>query len=150
MVNEARAGRARPSKLFWVIGVVALLWNSFGCLDYTMTQTRNAAYLKMMTPQQMAYIESFPAWAVAAWAVGVWGGAVGSLLLLLRKRAAAPVYLASLLGAVVSQFYTFFLSNGLEVMGGGAGAAILPIVIVLVAIGLWLYARKMAEKGVLA
>jgi hypothetical protein len=149
MANEAPAGSVRPSKLFWVIGVVALLWNGFGALDYTMCQTRNAAWMKMMTPQQVAYLESFPAWAVAAWAVGVWGGVVGSLLLLSRKKLAAPVYLASLIGALVSQVYTFVLSNGLEVMGGGAGAAVLPALIVAGAIGLWLYARAMAAKGVL-
>ena len=132
-----------------MIGIVALAWNSFGAFDYTMTQMRNQEYLKMYNAEQMAYIEGFPAWAVAGWAVGVWGGVVGSVLLLLRKKLAAPVYLASLAGAVVSHFYSMVLSNGLEMAGGGA-MVIFPIVIVLVALGLWLYARAMAKKGVLA
>ena len=91
----------------------------------------------------------YAVWAVGAWGVGVWGGVVGSLLLLFRKRLAAPVYLASLVGAVVSHFYSNVLSNGIEIAGGGA-MVIFPIVIIAIAIGLWLYARAMAKKGVLA
>lgn len=150
MTNAAPAGGARATKLFWLIGVLALLWNSFGCLDYTMTQTRNAAWLGQYTPEQMAFIDSYPAWATAGWAFGVWGGAVGSLLLLLRKRLAAPVYLVSLVGAVTSHTYYLFLSDGAATLGGGAGAYVLPLVIIAIALGLWLYARAMAEKGVLA
>lgn len=149
MTNAAPAGSARPSKIFWVIGALALLWNSFGCLDYTMTQLRNAAWLGQYTPEQMAFIDSYPSWATAGWAFGVWGGAVGSLLLLLRKRLAAPVYLVSLVGAVVSHIYYLFLSNGREVLGGGIGAWIFPIVIIAIALGLYLYARAMTAKGVL-
>ena len=150
MANEAPAGRVRPSKIFWVIGILALLWNSFGALDFTMTTTRNAAWLAQFTPEQLAFIESYPAWAAVGWAVGVWGGVVGSLLLLLRKRLAAPVYLASLVGAIVSHIYYLFLSNGAETLGGGVGAYIFPVVIIAIATGLWLYARAQTQKGVLA
>lgn len=150
MTNQESAGGTPASKLFWVIGVLALLWNSFGCLDYTMTQTRNQAWLDQFTPEQLAFVDSYPAWAVAAWAFGVWGGAVGSLLLLLRKRLAAPVYLVSLAGAVVSHVYYLFLSNGREMMGGGIGAWLFPIVIIAIAAGLYAYARAMTTKQVLA
>lgn len=149
MTNAAPAGRARTPKLLWVIGILALLWNSFGCLDYTMTQTRNAAWLAQYTPEQMAFIDSYPSWAIAGWAFGVWGGAVGSLLLLLRKRLSAPVYLVSLLGAVTSHIYYLFLSNGPATLGGGAGAYVFPVVIIAIALGLYLYARAMAAKQVL-
>ena len=148
MANEVPAERVRPSKWFWVIGIVALLWNGFGAYDYTMTQTNNMEYLKMYTPEQLAYIQGWPAWAVAGWATGVWGGVVGALLLLLRKRLAAPVFLASLLGAIVGHAYSFS-SGGIEMAGGGA-MWIFPFVILFIALGLWLYARKMAAKGVLA
>lgn len=149
MTNGSPAGRARAPKLLWVIGALALLWNSFGAFDYTMTQTRNEAWLGQYTPEQLAFIESFPAWSVAAWAIGVWGGAVGSLLLLFRKRSAAPVYLASLAGAVVSHIYYLFLSNGRELLGGGVGAVIFPVVIIAIALALFLYARAMTRQQVL-
>jgi hypothetical protein len=143
------AGRPKTPKHLWVVGVVALLWNSMGALDYTMTQTKNMAYLKQLTPPQLDYFFGLPAWVVAAWAIGVWGGVVGSLLLLLRKRLAVPVFLASILGVVGSHGYTYLLSNGLEVMGGGAGTLAFAATILLVAVALYVYARALARREVL-
>ena len=34
----------------WIVGVIALLWNAFGCYDYFMTRTQGAAYVKSMMP----------------------------------------------------------------------------------------------------
>lgn len=140
---------ARAPRHLWFVGVVALLWNAMGAFDFTMTQTRNAAYLEALTPQQLAYFDGLPAGVVAVWGVGTWGGLVGSVLVLLRRRLAAPVYVASLLGAVASHTYTYLLSDGLAVMGGGAGTLIFSATIVLIALGLLLYARAMARRGVL-
>jgi hypothetical protein len=150
MTERLSSGRARTPMHLWIVGVVALLWNSMGALDYTMTQTRNMDYLKALTPAQLAYFDSLPAWVTAAWALGVWGGVAGSLLLLFRKRFAVPVFAASVLGVVASHTYTYFLSNGLEVMGGGAGHLVFSAVIFVVALALFLYARTMAAKGALA
>ena len=32
----------------WVVGILALLWNSFGCVDYFMTQTRKDEWFAQM------------------------------------------------------------------------------------------------------
>jgi hypothetical protein len=149
MTNPLSSALARTPKHLWLIAVVATLWNSMGAVDYLMTQTKNAAYLKSFTPQQLDYFFGFPAWVISAWAIGVWGGVAGSLLLLFRKRIAAPVFLASVLGVIVTDIYNFGLTNGLEIMGG-ASAAIFPAVICAIAVALYLYARAMAAKGVLA
>jgi hypothetical protein len=133
----------------WVVGIAALLWNAVGALDYVMTQTRNAQYMAGFTPEQLAFFYGIPAWTVAAWAIGVWGGVLGSLLLLLRKYLAEWVFLASLAGVVLTTFQNYVLSNGLEVMGG-PGAAVFTAVIFLVTVGLYLYARAMRTRGVLA
>jgi hypothetical protein len=66
---------------------------------------------------------------------------------LLRKRVAAPVLLVSFVAMIVTAIHNFFLSNGLEVMGG-AGAAFSALIFII-ALGLWLYARAMAARGVL-
>ena len=66
------APRHTPAHL-WIVGIVSLLWNAFGATDYTMTMSHNAAYLSAASAAQLAYVASFPAWAVALWALGVWG-----------------------------------------------------------------------------
>lgn len=103
----------------WVVGVVAVLWNGFGCTDYTLTQLQGEAWLTSMglTEAQLAYFSAMPAWTHAAWAVGVWGGLLGAILLLLRRKLAVPVFVLSFLGWLAGAVYAFGLSNGLEVMG---------------------------------
>lgn len=97
----------RPGWGYWAIAIISLLWNSFGCFDYIMTKTRNAAYLANFPPEMMTYMASFPAWLTAFWALGVWGSLAGSLLLLIRSRWAVSAFALSLLGLAVSQIYQF-------------------------------------------
>jgi hypothetical protein len=85
---------------------------------------------------------------VAFWALAVWGGLLGTILLLLRRRLAVPVLLGSFLAMIVTSIRNFLLANGLEVMGG-MGLVFSTLIFVL-ALGLWLYARAMAQRGVLA
>lgn len=148
MSDAASTGAVRTPWHVWVVGVLTLLWNGVGALDYVMTQTRNQAYLKEFTPEQLDYFFGFPAWVVACWALGVWGGVLGSLLLLLRKRLAVPVFVVSFVAMVCTTIYNFVLSNGMEMMGG-PGALILSAVIFVIALALVFYSRAMRAKGVL-
>ena len=138
----------KPPVHLWIVGVIALLWSAVGAYDYLMTQTENAEYMARFTQEQLDYFYGFPAWIVACWAIAVWGGVLGSLLLLLRKKLAVPVYLASLLGMVITTIHNFFLSNGLDVMSG-AGQIMFTVLIFLVALGLYIYARAMQLRGIL-
>ena len=70
----------------WIVGILSLLWNGFGCYDYFMTKTQGATYVRSMMPDAdadaiVAYINGLPMWATSAWAFGVWGGLLGSILL---------------------------------------------------------------------
>lgn len=148
MEQAATAGTDRAPWHLWVVGGLGFLWDCVGAFDYLMTQTQNESYMGQFTPEQLEFFYGFPAWVVAFWAVAVWGGLLGTVLILLRKRLAVPVLLVSLLAMVVTAVHNFLLSNGLEIMGG-AGAAF-TILIFLVAVGLWVYARAMTRRGVLA
>jgi hypothetical protein len=147
MREEVVVSNQRTPWHLWVIGIVGLLWNGFGAYDYLMTQTENAAYMARFTPEQLEYFYGFPTWVVALWAIAVWGGVLGCVLLLLRKRLAAPVFLVSLVCMILTSIYNFALSDGLALMGGTAAA--FTVVIFLFALGLWLYARAMAQRGIL-
>jgi hypothetical protein len=147
MPDDASALGQRTPWHLWLVGILGFLWDSMGAFDYLMTQTRSESYMSQFTPQQLEFFHGFPAWVVAFWALAVWGGLLGTLLLLLRKKLAVPVLLASFLAMIVTSIHNFFLSNGLEVMGG-AGLAF-SVLIFVVALGLWLYARAMTQRGVL-
>ena len=131
----------------WLIGIVGGLWSSVGVVSFLLTQMRVEAVMSRFPPEQRAYFESFPLWALAFWAIGVFGGVIGCVLLLLGKRLAFPVLFASMIGAVVANLGPLFFLGGMEVMGGGALA--FTAVPIGVAAFLAAYARAMSRKGVL-
>lgn len=135
-------------KHVYFVGVIALLWNAMGAFDYVMTQTRNASYMGAFTPEQLDYLYNFPKLMVAAWAIAVWGGVAGAVLLLLRKKQAVPVFLVSLVALSLTTIYSYFLSNGMELFGT-PGTHAFNALIFAAAIGLFVYAFKLKEQGVL-
>lgn len=137
---------ATPKHL-WIIGVITLLWNMMGAYDYLMTQTRNEAYLAKFEPAQLDYFYSFPTWLVFFWALAVWSSILGSILLLMRRRLAVPVFMVSLGSMVITAIYNFGFSAGMEMMG--FTGLVFTVVIFCVALGLLLYSRAMHIRGVL-
>jgi hypothetical protein len=132
----------------WVIGIIALIWNSGGAFDYLMTQTRNEAYMSAFSSEQWEFFYGIPAWAVAMWAIAVWGGVLGTLLLLMRKRLAVPVFLVSFIALTLTAFQNYVLSNGLEVIGSGFERGFIAAIF-FIALLLFLYARAMQKRGIL-
>ena len=133
----------------WVVGGISLLWNSMGALDFTMTQLRNETYLKACTPEQLAYFSHIPLWAVLTWGLGTWGSFIGSGLLLARCGLAFHLFVASFGGMILTFTYNYLLSDGLKVMGGGAGPLIFSGVIAMIVVLLLVYARVQRKRGVL-
>lgn len=148
MSESQTASSGRTPWHLWVVGIFAVLWNAMGAFDYLMTQTQNEGYMAQFTPEQLEYFYGFPAWVVAFWAIAVWGGVLGAVLLLLRKRLAAGVFLVSFLSMVVTTVYNFGLSNGLEVMGDPFALFFSGLIFVF-ALLLYLYARAMTNRGIL-
>lgn len=136
---------ATPAHL-WIVGVLSLLWNLFGCYDYLMSELSPASYYASMgmSPESSAYMAELPAWLIAFWALGVWGSFVGSLLLLARSRRAVLAFAVSLLGLAVSQLTQAFVLHPPQPAPVG-----LTLVIWSALVFFLIYARSMAAKGVL-
>jgi len=131
----------------WIIGIVSLLWNAIGVFDYMATKLKLDFYMSQFTPEQLDYFYGFPAWAVVGWALGVWGALIGSLGLVLRKTWAVWMFGVSILGLVITSIYNFVLTDGAAIMG--EGGAWFSVVIWVIGIFLFFYARAMSKKGVL-
>jgi hypothetical protein len=147
MESNAPASSQTPWHL-WAIGIVAVMWNGFGAYDYLATVIPIESYMQRFTPEQRAYFESFPVWAVSAWAIAIWSSVLGSLALLIRKRWAVWLFGLALVAMVVSYVYTMGISDGMEMMG--TAAFVMTLIIFVIAIGLFLYSRAMASRGVLS
>jgi membrane-anchored protein YejM (alkaline phosphatase superfamily) len=149
MTPDAGLARSAAPWHFWIVGVLALLWNGFAGYDYTMSHVQGDAYYRQlgMTEAQITFMHAYPAWVTAAWAVGVWGSVVGAILLLARSRYAVHAFVVSLAGLLASLVYNFLLSNGAEVMG--QMGSIMNVVILAILLFLIWYAWTMAKRGVL-
>lgn len=128
----------------WVVGIVTLLWNAIGIFSYMMTRLGRLEDLDM-TPDQIAFFDSFPAWANALWALGVWGAFFGSILLLLRSRWAVPSIAISVVGLIGTTIYqNFMIEVPAELQSLGLNLTIWITTLFM----LW-YALKMRREGVL-
>jgi len=149
----ATSAQSRTPIHLWIVGILALLWNGFGCYDYLMTRTKGAAYVdSMMHTDQgaaiMAYINGFPIWVSAAWGFGVWGGLAGSILLLMRSRHAVTAFAVSMVGAIVGLGWQLLNPSNVPEMSETVNR-VMPYVIIAVAVAQFLYTRAQRAKGLL-
>jgi hypothetical protein len=143
--------RATVPMHLWVVGLLSLLWNGFGCYQYVMTRTQGAPYVEKAMPgidgnAVMAYINSFPVYVAAGWAIGVWVGLLGAIFLLMRSRHAVLAFGLSMLGAVLALGWQIANPSPVQAMRDGA-STYMHYVVIVVAIALYLYARSQKAKG---
>lgn len=130
---------------FSVVAWVAFVWNLMGVMAF--------AGQMMMTPEMLAALpeaeqklyESIPMWATIAFACAVFGGAIGTLLLALKKAVSFPILIISLVGVLVQMYHSFFVIDSMAVYG--PGQAIMPAMVVLIAIALVWLSNDAKNKG---
>jgi hypothetical protein len=129
---------------FWVIAAFALIWNVLGSLNYL--GQMNADLVATMPETHRAIIAGRPAWATGGFALSVFCGALGGLLLLLRKSAAFYLFVASLLGTMVTMVHTINVATStIDFSASEIGVMILsPLVVAGLLI--W-YSRNTERKG---
>ena len=130
---------------FKVVAVLALLWNVLGCVAFFADLRLSPAELAQLPEAQQALYAARPAWAVAATGLAVFGGVLGCLGLLLRRKWAVVVLALSLLGIVVQDFGLFVLVDGASL--AGPVAVVMQAVVLLVGIALLLLARSARARG---
>lgn len=134
-------------KWFLGVAIAALIWNLLGVFAYLgqMYLMSNPEMLAELSVEEQNLYKNTPIWATIGFTLAVWGGAIGSLLLILKKKAAKPVLIVSLAGIIVQMYHSFFISNNFEVYG--PGAAVMPVMIIIFGIGLVWLSDKSVKEG---
>jgi len=134
---------AKMPKWFWVVSILALIWNLLGIMGFVANVNLSPEALAEYPVAEQEIYNNTPLWATMAFAIGVLAGTIGSLGLVLRKRWAKPILIVSLIAVLLQLFHGFILANGIKVYG--PSRMIMPIVIVLVGVFLIWFAN-MAEN----
>ncbi len=141
MTDEA-VGRVHWS--FWAISAIALIWNVMGVLNYFWQM--NAETLAAFPETHRAIIEGRPVWATGAFALAVFGGALGCLLLLFRKSVAYYVFIASLLGVIVTMIHTIGIVGSTIDFPPAEILMMVVMPLVVAAFLIW-YSKQAQRKG---
>ena len=136
MTNESTTNK--PPVWFWIVSVLALLWNGAGVYQYLQQAYQTESFKTMNTPEQLEVFTNLPTWYTAAFAIAVFTGALGCLFLLLRKKLAYTLFLISLIAVIIQMGY---LTISLKM------ANIMTAMIVVAAILLLWFAKKGITKG---
>jgi len=136
----------KPTPRYWLISIIALLWNFMGIIAYLGQAYMSDEALKMLPEENQLYFSNVPAWVTAAFAVAVFGGFIGSIGLIIRKKWAYFLFLTSLLALVAQHIYNFFIQDYIEMTGS---QMILPIVTFIVAVLLIYFSKQKSLQGVL-
>ncbi len=129
---------------FWIVSVLALLWNIAGVGAYLQHAYMSIEDIEKLPQAERLLYETQPSWVTAAFAIAVWGGTLGCIALLLRKKWAKFVLLVSLIAVLIQMAHSFFISNAYNVYG--PSALIMPIFVILISVLLVFFARISADK----
>ncbi len=117
---------------FWTLSTFLLIWNLLGLGSFIQHVNITEDTLIGMTELEKSLYESFPTWVTMAFAFAVFGGVIGCLGLLLKKKWAKPALWVSLIAVLIQMYYSLFVVNTPAFYG--PVAIVMPVLIILVAI----------------
>ena len=101
----------RPPIWFWIVSVIALIWNGLGVHGYLSRAYNTSAYTDAYTSEQLEVMNNLPAWYTGLFAIAVFAGALGSLMIILRKKTAKFLFIMSFFAATAQMTYFLFLAD---------------------------------------
>ncbi len=138
-------GSVKAPTWFMVVAVIALIWNLLGVLAYLGEAFATEEMIAAMTEEQRTMLENRPVWATAAFALAVWGGLLGCLLLVLKRKLSQLILIISLVGVLVQMIYNLFIAG--STVTYGPGQIVMALMIPLISILLVLMAKKGIAAG---
>lgn len=138
-------GRMHTPVHLWIVGVVTLLFNAMGIISYLTTKLGMLEQMGL-SPEQIAFMNAYPAWISAFWALGVWGAFAGSVLLLFRSRWAVPAMVVATVGLIGTTLGNYVVIDVPAAMQAPA----LDVAIWVVTVFLLFYCVRMKKTGVLS
>ena len=129
------------ARWYMIAAIASLLFMLLGCAVYVMHVYTDPASLPL---DQRAMFEAEPRWVTTVMGLASLVGVAGAIMLLLRRRAAVPLTLVSLIGVVV-WFAGLFATPRLRDVLGTSDIAVSVVVVALSWTIFW-FARHSSQK----
>ena len=130
---------------FIVTAWVALVWNLLGVMAFVMQINMSPEVIAALPEKEQLMYQNIPLWVTVAFACAVFGGSIGSLCLALKKSLAYIILGVSLIGVLVQMYHVFFILNSVQVYG--PASAVMPGMVIVIAISLVVLANKAEGNG---
>ena len=116
-------------KWFWAISIFFLIWNLMGIGSFFQhTFITDEAMQAMPIAEQELY-KSYPFWTTIVFAIAVFGGTIGSIGLLLKKKWSKTAFVFSLLAIIPQMIHSLFFTKARDVYG--PGTEVMPTLIII-------------------
>lgn len=130
----------KPPVWFWIVSVLALLWNLMGVIAYlSMAYATDEMIASMPPEQQEAFMVEYPAWVTAAFALAVFSGFLACISLIIRKKWAYPLFVVSALTAIAQHIYIF--------MNVDVPSYVMPVMVIVVCVFLVFFSKHATAKN---
>ena len=133
----------KPTSTFWIVTVIALIYNLMGVLAYLGQAYMTEEVLAALPEPEQLYYQNVAPWATSAYATDVFGGVLGCLALLIRKKWASLFFALSLIAVIIQAIYNIFIQEFMEVV---LKQMALTCVIIVISIFLVWFSKYAAKK----
>ena len=130
---------------FRVVSVIALLWYLMDTSAFFMRVFITAELLQAMPQVQRQHLAGIPSWVNFVFAFEVFGGTLGCICLLIRRKWALPLFIASILGVLSQTTHIWFMSDAVSLMG--SSAVVMPLVAIVLGAAMIVLCRAAIAKG---
>jgi hypothetical protein len=132
-------------KWFYVVTIIALLWNLLGAAAVGMNLFITPEQLAQLPEQQKVMHEATPSWTVLASIIAVVAGTIGCLALLAKKVLAEHILIVSVIALVIQDIGIFIVVDGVGL--AGISALIMQTMVFIIGCALVLLAKKAKREG---
>jgi hypothetical protein len=141
-MNDASA---KPPTWFWIVSILILLWGAMGVFAFYTDVTMSEEMLAAMDDYDRRMYLGRPTWFATVYGLATWGGFLGGVALLLRRRLAIVLFLLSAVAVVVQFGWVFGVTD--LTAEKGAWTLIFPIFILAIAIFQIWFANLANRRG---
>jgi small basic protein len=139
----------KPGIAFWIIGIIALIWNGWGSFLYIAQAFDMEIATEGLSQEQIVFMEGMPAWYTALFAIAVFVGVIGAITLLMQKKVSIKLFVISFIAAAINQVYWLFGTDAVTVFSEHQ-PYLMPAIIVVIGIFLIWYSKDQKAKGILS